>query len=66
MSNNYIFNYEHLNNQIKDRILKTSSCSINKKLNVHNRNIINLNKNLISGSFSYISPKSIEKYKTKY
>ena len=66
MSNNYIFNYEHLNNQIKDRILKTSSCFINKKLNVHNRNIINLNKNLISGSFSYISPKSIEKYKTKY
>ena len=68
-NNNLIFNYEHFNNQYKDKISKVNTYFINNKLNTYNRNNfinINLNKNIIGGSFDYHSPKLIEKYKTSY
>ena len=68
-NNNLFFNYENFNNQYKAKISKSNSYFINNKLNTYNRNNFinnNLNKNNIGGSFNYISPKLIEKYKTGY
>ena len=61
------FNYENINNKYKDKILKTNSCFSKTNINnVSRNNIININlkKGIISNSPSYVSPKSIEKYKT--
>ena len=61
------FNYENINNKYKDKILKTNSCFTKTNINnVSRNNIININlkKGIISNSPSYVSPKSIEKYKT--
>ena len=63
------FNYTLINNNnYRDKILKTNSCFLSNKLSSNNNSIIyiKLKKNLLCGSMRYKSPKSIEKYKTKY
>ena len=63
------FNYTLINNNnYREKIVKTNSCFLSNKLSSNNNSIIyiKLKKNLLCGSMRYKSPKSIEKYKTKY
>ena len=69
INNNYLKNCNNSVNQHQDRILKSNSCFIAHKMNNYKRNnyiSINLKKDVNGGAFSYVSPKIIEKFKTKY
>ena len=64
-NNDSVFNFENSINQYPNRTLKTNTFFLNNKIN-YNKNLINVRKDIIGLSFNYISPRSIEKFKTKY
>ena len=63
-NNNSLFSFDNSINQYSNRIFKTNSCFLNNLRANRNFMNINLRKDIIEGSFNYITPKSIEKFKT--